>query len=133
MFFYGSLMDPDVLRFIAQTPAAPELHKASIRGFKLKMWGPYPALIPGEPKDAVQGVYWRSEDDGQLDLLQQYETDVYRPAACAIRAGEDGSTIRDGLAFVWAGDPASDELHDGEFSLEMYQLYFKPDSFKRED
>ncbi|KAG6355434.1 hypothetical protein INS49_003396 [Diaporthe citri] len=64
LFFYGSLMDPDVLRVISLSSADPELHKASIHGFKLKMWG-------------------------------------------------------------------SSELKDGEFVLENYQLYSKPDIFKR--
>ncbi|ROW10627.1 hypothetical protein VMCG_01609 [Cytospora schulzeri] len=60
-FFYGSLMDPDVLQVIAEissnAPAAtgePELHRASIKGFRLKMWGVYPTLVPGSAEDTVQ-------------------------------------------------------------------------------
>lgn len=39
--FYGSLMDPDVVQSIAGPSVEPKLHKASIRGYKLKMWGIY--------------------------------------------------------------------------------------------
>jgi hypothetical protein len=42
----------------------------------------------------------------------------------------DGHTVEDGLTFVWAGDPASNELTDVEFLLERYQLYFRHDIFR---
>lgn len=130
LFFYGSLMDPDVIRVIAETSTEPELHKASIRGFKLKMWGFYPTLVPGDTKDTVHGVYWQAKNSRQLGLLQRYETHRYKLAKCAIYV-DDGSIIEDGLTFVWASDPGSSELKDGEVLLERYQLYFKPDAFKR--
>lgn len=130
LFFYGSLMDPDVLGVISDISADPKLHKASIPGFKLKMWGCYPTLVPGDAGDTVQGVYWQAENDRQLGLLQRYETHRYKPAKCSIHVEKDESIIEDGLTFVWAGDPESSELKDGEFSLERYQLYFKPDFFK---
>lgn len=130
-FFYGSLMDPDVVRVIAGTSAEPELHKASIKGFKLKMWGFYPTLVPGSVEDTVQGMYWQAENTRQRDLIQRYETHRYKPAPCEISVDGDRRTIENGLTFVWAGDPASNELKDGEFLLERYQLYFKPDIFKR--
>lgn len=132
LFFYGSLMDPDVIQVIAETSSEPELHRASIDGFKLKMWGLYPTLVPGDTGDIVHGVYWQAENDRQLGLLQRYETNRYKLATCAIHFDEDRRVIKNGLTFVWANDPGSSELKDGEFSLEIYQLYFKPDAFKRE-
>lgn len=133
-FFYGSLMDPDVLYFIARTSATdPQLHKASIRGYKMKKWGCYPTLVPAEDADAVvHGVYWQAEDEGQLALLQRYETNRYRPATCEIRVEGDGRVLGDGVVFVWAGDKESRELVDGGFSLEEYRLLYKPDVFKRD-
>ena len=131
LFFYGSLMDPDVVRVIAETSTEPELHKASIHGFKLKIWGFYPTLVSGDTSDIVHGVYWQAENDLQLGLLQRYETHRYKLVTCSIYVEKDGVTIDDGLTFVWAGDPGSSELKDGEFLLERYQLYFKPDGFKR--
>lgn len=125
-FFYGSLMDPDVVRVIAETSAEPELHKASVKGFRLKMWGFYPTLVPGGLEDTVQGMCWRAENSRQRDRLQRYETHRYKPAPCEISVeGGDGRTVESGLTFVWAGDPASSELKDGEFLLERYQLYFQ--------
>lgn len=130
-FFYGSLMDPDVVRVIVETSTEPELHDASIHGFKLKMWGFYPTIVPGDIGDTVHGVHWQTENDRQLGLLQRYETHRYKPATCSIHVKKDRSTIEDGLTFVWAGDARSSELKNGEFLLERYQLYFKPDAFKR--
>lgn len=84
LFFYGSLMDPDVVRVIAETSTEPELHKASIHGFKVNMWGFYPTLVPGDAGHTVHGVYWQVENDRQLGLLQRYETHRYKPATCSI-------------------------------------------------
>lgn len=131
LFFYGSLMDPDVIRVITETSTEPKLHKASIHGFKVKLWGFYPTLVPGNTKDIVYGVYWQAENNRQLGLLQRYETHRYKLATCSIYIEKDGSNISNGLTFMWAGDPGSSELKDGEFLLERYQLYFKPDDFKR--
>ncbi|POS76650.1 hypothetical protein DHEL01_v204962 [Diaporthe helianthi] len=131
-FFYGSLMDPDVLYAIARTSATkPELQRATIRGFRMKKWGCYPTIVPAGAGDIIHGVYWEAENEGQLALLQRYETHRYKPDTCAIHVEKDGIVIDDGLTFVWAGDPGSKELEDGEFSLEEYQLYYKPDTFKR--
>lgn len=94
------------------------------------MWGVYPTLVPGSAEDTVQGMYWQAENRRQIDLIQRYETHRYTPATCPISV-EDGRTIEDGLTYVWAGDPASNELKDGELLLERYHLYFKPDIFKR--
>lgn len=133
LFFYGSLMDPDVIRVITETSNQPDMHKAFIRGFKLKMWGFYPTVIPGGAEDIVYGVHWQAANDRQLGLLQRYETHRYKLAKCSIYIEKDGKTtsIDDGITFVWAGHPGSSELKDGEFSLERYQLYFKPDAFNK--
>ncbi|KAG8157865.1 hypothetical protein KVR01_012137 [Diaporthe batatas] len=130
-FFYGSLMDPDVLYAITRSSAEPVLHKATIRGHKMKKWGSYPALIPGGAGDVVDGVYWEAEDAGQSALLQHYETNMYRPVACTIRVekGDGGVVVEDGLVFVWAGNAGSEELEEGGFSLEEYRLHHKPYMF----
>ncbi|KAI0424922.1 hypothetical protein F5Y09DRAFT_122788 [Xylaria sp. FL1042] len=47
MFFYGTLMDADVLQHITRYPTKPVLRQGWITGFKRKMWGDsYPTLIP---------------------------------------------------------------------------------------
>ncbi|THH27239.1 hypothetical protein EUX98_g6949 [Antrodiella citrinella] len=48
LFFYGTLSLPHVLQRVLGLNEAPILLPASIKGFSIKMWGPYPALIrPG--------------------------------------------------------------------------------------
>jgi hypothetical protein len=46
LFFYGSLMDSDVLSYVAKPHLPPIYQKASIKNFAMKLWGPYPTLIP---------------------------------------------------------------------------------------
>ncbi|KAE8874282.1 hypothetical protein PTNB73_00914 [Pyrenophora teres f. teres] len=46
MFFYGSLMDPEVIQSVIKLTELPTTKPATISGFKIKMWGIYPALVP---------------------------------------------------------------------------------------
>lgn len=126
-------MDSDVLRITARTAGEPKLVKASIAGFKMKMWGPYPTLVPGKSSEQVDGMLWQAENVRQLQYLQDYETNKYKSVKCKIRLeeGERIGRIEDGVAFVWAGNPRSRELTDGKFSLEHYQLYNKSNYFRR--
>jgi gamma-glutamylcyclotransferase (GGCT)/AIG2-like uncharacterized protein YtfP len=130
-FFYGSLMDPEVLWAISKAPEEPKTEKAWIVGFKIKMWGIYPALVPS-PDRRVAGICWKLEDLSQLLNLQRYETDRYTPRPCTIYT-ESGDTVYDGQTFFWAGDPESQELEDGTFDFERYKKYFKPSVVKKSD
>lgn len=96
----------------------PELHNASVHGFKLKPWEFYPTLVPWNAEDTVHGMYWQAEYERQVALLQRYETHIHKTTACSINVEKGKSSIEDGLTFVWAGDPASSELKDGEVLLE---------------
>lgn len=49
LFFYGTLSLPHILQRVLSLDSAPILLPATIEGYTLKMWGPYPALIrPGQ-------------------------------------------------------------------------------------
>lgn len=71
-----------------------------------------------------------NHDRRQVDLLQRYETHVYKPATCSIHVEKDWSTTDDGLTFVWASNPESNERKDGGILPEKYQCYFKTDAFE---
>ncbi|EEH08029.1 conserved hypothetical protein [Histoplasma capsulatum G186AR] len=147
LFFYGSLMDLDVLQHILGLPdPPPPLRPAKLRNYKMKMWGPYPTLIPNSSSsavskgnesegvdDAIPGKLYLVEHPAQFTLLERYETNAYTWHRC-VAEFTDGtvctSTAESGFecrVFVWAGDPDSSELSDGPaFDLERYQKYFKP-------
>lgn len=44
-YFYGTLSDPKFLAKKFKLAEHPEMPKASIRGWRLKMWGEYKALL----------------------------------------------------------------------------------------
>ncbi|TCD63347.1 hypothetical protein EIP91_005648 [Steccherinum ochraceum] len=49
LFFYGTLSLPHILQRVLSLDSAPILLPATIEGYSVKMWGPYPALIrPGQ-------------------------------------------------------------------------------------
>ena len=123
-FFYGSLMDSEVLQTVLSLPVAPQMEEGRIEGFKVKMWGIYPALIKAEGGE-VDGTVWKVSNVAHLLRLAEYETGAYATCACEI-IKSDGELIRDGRTFCWAGDPGSKELDDGNFDFARYQKYFKP-------
>lgn len=125
MFFYGSLMDPEVLQAILSLPELPVARPAAIYGFRVKMWGIYPALVPAcSISEKVHGTVWEVTSQIQFDRLAAYETQAYRWGECDGNL-EGDETINGCRVFCWAGEPDSKELDEGSFDLERYQKYFK--------
>ncbi|KAF2437181.1 hypothetical protein EJ08DRAFT_655313 [Tothia fuscella] len=112
MLFYGSLMDPEVLEFIAELEEPPILLQGSVFGFSMKVWTQHPALIPHEGGKVI-GRAWKVETEEQFQRLAHYETEAY-------------TILKDCRTFRWAGEVDSKELEDGEFDLRAYQKFTKP-------
>ena len=123
-FFYGSLMDPEVLQAVLELPETPIVESGSVCGFSIKMWGIYPALIPHEG-GGVSGSMWRVNSESQFLRLKEYETSAYTWCACDIELSS-GEILTGCRSFCWAGDSGSKELEEGSFDLQRYQRYFKP-------
>lgn len=117
-FFYGSLMDPATLGKVLNLSERPILQPAKVIGYHYKLWGPYPALLDGPCGAEVHGAAFEIESAEQVKLLQDYETEHYRKAACRIRL-EDGSRII-GYTFVWNSNV--EDLHEGCFDLKEFQM-----------
>jgi gamma-glutamylcyclotransferase (GGCT)/AIG2-like uncharacterized protein YtfP len=126
-FFYGSLMDREVLQTVLGLPVAPDVGKGYITGFKVKMWGIYPALVPNENNDGskVTGTFWTVDHKDSETRLSNYETRAYKTTKVTI-AESDGKATYEGRTFCWAGDIDSPDLEDGTFDFERYQQNFKP-------
>jgi gamma-glutamylcyclotransferase (GGCT)/AIG2-like uncharacterized protein YtfP len=129
MFFYGSLMDPEVLQAILELPELPTVRRSSITGFSVKMWGIYPALVR-DKNGKVSGTVWEVTSEAQFLRLAAYETSVYTWCECDVKLN-DGETLHNCRTFCWAGDSDSKELEDGSFDLERYQKYFKSSVTRR--
>lgn len=124
MFFYGSLMDPDVLQSVAgleETPTAAA--KGVMKGFSMKMWGIYPTIIPSDDGE-ISGTVWKVESESQFLRLEEYESVAYTWCYCDVEL-EDGKVLKRCRTFCWAGDADSKYLKEGSFDLESYQKYFK--------
>ncbi|KFY18611.1 hypothetical protein V493_08472 [Pseudogymnoascus sp. VKM F-4281 (FW-2241)] len=122
-FFYGSLMDPEVLQAVLELSEMPIVESGYVGGFIMKMWGIYPALIPHEG-GGVLGSAWRVSSESQFLRLKEYETSAYTSCACDIELS-NGEVLRGCRTFCWAGDSDSKELDEGTFDLQRYQRYFK--------
>ena len=122
-------MDPEVLQAIPDLPELPTIRPATISGFRIKMWGIYPTLIPCH-SGRVTGTVWKVTSEAHFDRLAAYETAAYRWDECdAVLEG--GEVLRNCRTFCWAAEPDSKELEDGSFDLERYQKYFKSSVTRR--
>ena len=119
-FFYGSLMDERQLIKVLRLESPPVLKPASIVGYSIKMWGPYPTLVDGPPGNVVNGMIYEVQKEAHEKVLAYYETDAYRCASCFITPGEGGEQIF-GKTFVWADDPNDGDLSEGTFDLEEWK------------
>ncbi len=75
MFFFGTLMDPDVLSAVlGRLPAAAQREAAFLRGMRrvLVAGRPYPMLIP-QPAGRVEGVLVSGLSDRDIERLAYYE------------------------------------------------------------
>ncbi|KAI3329348.1 hypothetical protein HD806DRAFT_530740 [Xylariaceae sp. AK1471] len=159
MFFYGTLMDPEVLQRITRCPSKPTTRPGWITGFKPKMWYTFPTLIPfdelgqdqcvaeevlgkgeedvltSEPSVKIRGMFWKVEDYQHFWELQRYETSPYHGHWCQIHVedldcnNEGESILSDGVVFVWAKNPQSPDLTDGKFDLARWQKTHKSSLF----
>lgn len=129
MFFYGSLMDPEVIRAVLGLPDLPTTKPASISGYQIKLWGIYPALIPST-SSTVYGVVWEITQEDHFNRLAAYETAAYTWVRCDVML-ENGTVLKECRTFIWAGQPDSKELEDGSFDFERYQKYFKSSVVRR--
>ncbi|KAF3928588.1 hypothetical protein AA313_de0202171 [Arthrobotrys entomopaga] len=124
-FFYGTLTIPKVLKRILSLSEEPVLIKARTRFFKMKMWGPYPALTEYQDEDErgpVGGFAYEVKTEEHLRRLIAYEGANYtiRPLLIKLSGGEYEETDATyGKTFVWNGYP--EELTDGEFNPEVFQ------------
>ncbi|KAI5806339.1 hypothetical protein EDC01DRAFT_148446 [Geopyxis carbonaria] len=129
MFFYGSLMDPEVLQAILDLPKLPTTKPATISGFRIKMWSIYPTLLSSY-SGSVTGTVWKVTSEAHFDRLVAYETSHYRWTKCEAVL-EGGEVLSNCLTFCWAEKLNSKELEDGSFDLEHYQKYYKSSVTRR--
>ncbi|MCJ1313073.1 hypothetical protein MMC25_006750 [Agyrium rufum] len=119
-FFYGSLMDPDLLTEILNLKELPKLRAAYTSGYATKLWGQYPALVEDTKTSArIEGVMFDVECMQVGERLAEYETGNYLAKPCLITYVNDGvTTFFDGYTFVFVGNPR--DLSEGSFDLQLW-------------
>jgi gamma-glutamylcyclotransferase (GGCT)/AIG2-like uncharacterized protein YtfP len=122
-FVYGSLMDPATLKSVIAAREPPKLRPAIIRGYHLKMWGQYPALLDRRPMLTIHGMAFEIDDSEHIDQihqrLQDYEGPNYTPLGVLLQYEGEEERVR-ANTFEWVGDHS--ELKDGVFDLKDYQM-----------
>lgn len=117
-FFYGSLMYPRMIQHVLGLSELPALKAAQVVGLRIKMLGPYPALVDGDPSAVVRGMAFDVEGSEQKEKLAQYETECYTTRNVLISVdGEEDKVL--GTTFVWNGNP--DDLDEGTFDVASWE------------
>ncbi|OQE32112.1 hypothetical protein PENSTE_c001G08427 [Penicillium steckii] len=115
-FFYGTLAAPAMLQNILGLETEPEFRPATITGYEIKRWGPYPALL-NAPEKVVHGYVYHVESGEDGERLATYETENYETKPCRIDYVDGNEPANDfGWVFKFAGNV--EDLRDGTFDLE---------------
>lgn len=115
-FFFGTLMDPDVLAIVLGRAAASIEHEAArLDGYRRhRVFGEsYPILRPA-PDTAVDGLLVPSLSPGEAARVAFYEGEEYRPVPLTVVSA---SGPRDALVFVDDGGLST----DGEWDFERWR------------
>lgn len=69
------------------------MRRAMVRGYQIKLWGTYPALVDGEPNQPVYGMMCEILSQAHMARLAAYETDKYSLENCFIDILNDDNSI----------------------------------------
>lgn len=124
LFFYGTLVDPDVLGLVIGRPVADSvLELATLPGWRrVRVRGAsYPMLLPA-PGERVEGRLWRHASAADLARLDAYEGEGYRRVICEVERGA-GERL---AAQVYLPRPGALEPTEEPWDLDAWRARFKP-------
>jgi len=126
LFFFGTLMDLDVLAYLLERPVdLDDLEAATITGFRrvAATGACYPVLVP-EPGGTVEGRLLRRATARDIARINHYESEEYLAELRSVTAGAG----REVAAWLYLG---LDGLVSGDqpWSLEDWQRTVKPRFF----
>ena len=101
MFFYRSLMDPEVPQAILDLPESPTTKPATISGFHIKMWGIYPTLIPSH-SGSEAGTVWKVASEA-TSIVWQLTRLPRKDGTSAMLFWKGGGGGFSGIAVLFAG------------------------------
>ncbi|OTA55982.1 hypothetical protein K449DRAFT_387745 [Hypoxylon sp. EC38] len=120
-FFYGTLMQPEILKRVLDLDHEPIMRPAKIIGYSLTKWGDYNALIDGESGQEVAGMAYEVKSPEHEYKLAYYETNAYELAPCLIdfTDGKQPDQVI-GSTFKYAGDAVA--LKEGRFDRKLWEF-----------
>jgi gamma-glutamylcyclotransferase (GGCT)/AIG2-like uncharacterized protein YtfP len=91
-FFYGTLMDLDVLAsVIGRRVASTRLKPATLAGYRrvYAKGATYPVLVPGDTDDRVVGHLFKDATVAEARRLRSYEGDLYDEVTLEVAVEKD--------------------------------------------
>ena len=123
LFFFGTLMDPDVLGLVIGRPVArAALEPARLEGFRrLRVEGAsYPMLV-ADPEGVVEGRLWREASAADRARLDAYEGEGYERVPVEVETASGERLV----AEVYLGRPGRLRPSVEPWDLASWQARFK--------
>ena len=128
-FFYGSLQHAPLLSHILSLPTAtsptPVLRPAKILAHRIKLWGPYPALVQSTtPTSEVHGMVYDVKTEEHARRLARYETERYEAMKMDLEYMDQEGGKGECWVFRWCGLEGEGEgdLKDGNWELGLFLM-----------
>ena len=128
VFFYGTLMDRDVLRVVLG-PAGVQLglEPATLKGYRrVYVRGRTYPIVIRDPKGRVEGRLSGEIDQPLFDRLVAFEGDEYKAGRCVV-VGENGLTCS---AWVFVASPSAAPTRR-PWAFETWRKRHKPAFLRR--
>lgn len=122
-FFFGTLMDVDVLSRVVSRPVAPhELDEAWLWGYRRHAArnAPYPVLRPHRARH-VKGRLFRPRSTDERARVDHFESEEYEPEIVRVQQGTRVVAVN-----CYLDLDAVFEVADAEWSLHRFQDVDKP-------
>ena len=127
-FFYGTLIDPEVLYTVIRRPvASADRRPALLRGFRrvYRRGADYPVLVPDGSR-AVEGIVVSGLGQRDVALLGAFEGNEYRAHLLPVRL-RSGQMVRARVFLPGPGCEASGE----DWTIEEWRSRFRRDFLMR--
>lgn len=103
-FFYGRLLEPELLQRQLNLPSPPTYRPARVRRARMCNWhGKYNAVVGGQEDDVVDGGSFLVEHTEQEEILQFFETDMYEVVRCQNEMMDERGETLPGFVFRFCG------------------------------
>ncbi|KAH9273861.1 hypothetical protein BASA83_003855 [Batrachochytrium salamandrivorans] len=128
VFAYGSLMADHVYNKVMMSSLGSnyktpnKINHVTLKGFKrFGVTGePYPAIVPADPSSSVEGVLWIVQSEEEVQLLDIFESDLYRRETVLVSYYSHEHHLKSVEASVYIWNRDASLLTNGDWDYDAF-------------